>query len=139
MSVGFLTALFPVLETVLDRVFPDPIKRQEVMDKVQLELLAREGDLIKAASSVIQAEATGESWLQRNWRPLTMISFNISIMGYWFGLTPDLPAYAVESMFTLLQIGIGGYIVGRSAEKIAVSATGRTVVENALEGWRKPK
>lgn len=138
MAIGLLSVLAPIIGNILDRVFPDPIKRQEAFEQVQLELLAKESELIKAASSVIQAEATGESWLQRNWRPLTMVSFNVSIMGYWFGLTPDLPAYAVESMFTLLQIGIGGYIVGRSAEKIAVSATGRTVVENALENWRKP-
>lgn len=139
MAFSLIAAVFPILETVLRNVLPDPIKRQEVLDKVQLGLLANEAELTKAASAVIQAEATGDSWLQRNWRPLTMVSFNISIMGYWFGLTPELPSYAVESMFTLLQIGIGGYIVGRSAEKIAESATGRSVVENALEGWRKPR
>jgi hypothetical protein len=43
---------------------------------------------------------------------------------YFFGFAPE---YLVENpeivkeLFNLLQIGIGGYIVGRSGEKIASS------------------
>lgn len=139
MAIGLLTTLIPVLGGILDKIFPDPIKKQEIFNEIQLALLANESELLKAASSTVQAEIAGESWLQRNWRPMTMVSFNVAIMGYWFGLTPELPAYAVESMFTLLQIGIGGYIFGRSAEKIAESATGKGVVENALNSWKKPR
>jgi hypothetical protein len=41
-------------------------------------------------------------------------------MAYWFGLTPsDLPQDSVDEMFQLVKIGLGGYVVGRSGEKIA--------------------
>ena len=37
-------------------------------------------------------------------------------------LTPDtLPESAAMSVFDLIKIGLGGYVVGRSAEKIAPS------------------
>lgn len=74
---------------------------------------------LDAKTSIILAEAKSESWVTRNWRPVTMLSFVGAILGYWFGLTPvTLTPEAVASMFTLVQIGLGGYVVGRSAEKI---------------------
>ena len=48
-----------------------------------------------------------------------MLAFVAAILAYWFGLTPDtLPPDAINEMFLLVQIGLGGYVVGRSAEKI---------------------
>jgi hypothetical protein len=59
-----------------------------------------------------------------------MLAFVAAIMGYWFGLTPDtIPPEAVDSMFTLVQIGLGGYVVGRSAEK---------VVPGIIKAWKAP-
>lgn len=81
--------------------------------------LEYEQEQLKAKAEIIVAEAKSESWITRNWRPITMLSFVASILGYWFGLTPDtLPPESVDNMFTLIQIGLGGYVVGRSAEKI---------------------
>ena len=44
---------------------------------------------LEVRGQAIQAEATGESWLQRNWRPLTMVWFSALIGGYLFGYTPE--------------------------------------------------
>jgi len=74
---------------------------------------------LEAKMSIITAETKSESWITRNWRPVTMLSFVAAVLAYWFGLTPDtVSEAAVQSMFTLVQIGLGGYVVGRSAEKI---------------------
>jgi uncharacterized membrane protein len=74
---------------------------------------------LKAKSEIITAEAKSEHWVTATWRPITMLAFVASVMAYWFGLTPDdLPQESVDSMFTLVQLGLGGYVVGRSAEKI---------------------
>lgn len=81
-----------------------------------------------AQAGNIQAEAKSESWLASNWRPILMLSFTaIVVVNYlvipiaqWFGVTKpplDLP----PDMWALLKIGVGGYIVGRSGEKIARS------------------
>ena len=64
------------------------------------------------------AEAKGEGWLQRNWRPLTMLSFLMLLFMYWFGVHPEnLSDQVIMKLFDLLQIGIGGYIISRGAEK----------------------
>ena len=71
--------------------------------------------LIEVQSNVIVAEAQGQGWLQRNWRPMTMITFLVLVVLDAFGLLPNPIA---PKMWSLLQIGLGGYVVGRSAEKI---------------------
>ena len=72
-----------------------------------------EADLVAAIAR--QAEAQG-NWLQRSWRPIIMLVFaTIVLIGTFF----DLPILSDTSRFwDLLEIGIGGYVIGRSAEKI---------------------
>ena len=79
---------------------------------------------LKAKASIIKAEATGESWLQRNWRPLLMIVIVAVIANNYLlapylgaifgvGLQLDLP----ERLWDLMTIGVGGYVTGRTVEK----------------------
>ena len=85
-------------------------------------VLSYEETLAKQKASIVLAEAKSEGWLTRNWRPITMLSFVTAVMAHWFGLTPyTLSPQAVEAMFLLVQIGLGGYVVGRSAEKVVPS------------------
>jgi len=79
---------------------------------------------VEAQASIILAEAKA-GWLTRNWRPMLMIVFMIIIVNNFLiwpystelGITAkalDFPVW----MQDLLKIGVGGYIGGRSAEKI---------------------
>jgi hypothetical protein len=75
-------------------------------------------------TDIIITEAKG-NWLQRSWRPLLMVSFGfiviyVKFIGPLFGL--PIPELELE-FWELLKIGIGGYVVGRSAEKIANNIT----------------
>lgn len=89
-----------------------------------------EAELIKGRAQVITAEANSESWLAANWRPLTMLSFVGLIWMHWLGLTPDnLPASQVEMVMDIIQLAIGGYVVGRSVEKTAKTVTGKGIYE----------
>jgi len=89
---------------------------------------------LEVRGQVVQAEATGESWLQRNWRPLTMVWFSALIGGYWFGYTPDnLSDEAVLSLFGLIKLGLGGYVIGRSAEKITKEISGSGLLGKILK------
>lgn len=74
-----------------------------------------ESKLLEAKSTIITAEANGQSWMQRNWRPITMLTFLVLVVCDSFGL---LAFRLAEEAWTLLQIGLGGYVVGRSAEKV---------------------
>jgi hypothetical protein len=90
--------------------------------------------LVKAQASIILAEATGGSWLQRNWRPLLMLIFMVIITNnYIFFPYASLFTDKVtvlelpDFMWQILKIGVGGYIVGRSGEKIVNMWKGKEV------------
>ena len=93
------------------------------LDKIEADLKVEgykyDTALAEARSSIIIAEAQSQSWLARNWRPITMLMFGGLILAIATGLTDvDDLAAVPDQLWRLLQIGIGGYIVGRSAEKI---------------------
>ena len=75
--------------------------------------------LTKEASTVIQVEASG-NWLQRSWRPITMLIFVfIVVYSKFVGPAFNLPVPKLEVQFwELLKYGIVGYVGGRSVEKI---------------------
>jgi len=87
----------------------------EVQMGLGMKVLDYEAQLIKAQSSIIVAEAQGQSILQRNWRPITMLTFLFLVVADSFG---QLPFRLAGEAWTLLQLGLGGYVVGRSGEKI---------------------
>ena len=77
---------------------------------------------------IILSETSG-NWLQRSWRPIVMLSFTFIVV-YSFFLQPAFFPKAVvvkdslpDHFWTLLEIGIGGYVVGRSVEKVATTVT----------------
>lgn len=90
---------------------------------------------LQAQASVITTEAQG-NWLQRSWRPILMLAFGfIIIYRYFLSQVLSLPAVDLPIDFwELLNIGIGGYVVGRSVEKVA-----DTVVKNVDISFIKKK
>lgn len=74
-----------------------------------------ETKLLDAKKTIITAEAQSQSVIARNWRPITMLTFLGLVVLDSFGV---LPFRLAEEAWMLLQIGLGGYVVGRSAEKV---------------------
>jgi hypothetical protein len=114
--------IFHPLAQLIDRVHTSDAERMELRARalaLQGELAGRlldyEARLIEAQTKVIAAEAQGASWLQRNWRPITMLTFLALVVADAFGLTTFRLS---DEAWTLLQIGMGGYVVGRSLEKL---------------------
>jgi len=76
-------------------------------------------------TQIIVAEATGQSWLQRNWRPILMLSI-VGIVVNNYILVPYLQLFSIpaqvldlpERLWSLMTMGVGGYVVGRTGEKI---------------------
>lgn len=95
-------------------------KLKNAMAEIQIgfgtQVLDYEQKLNAARADIIKAEAQGSSWMQRSWRPITMLTFLVLVVCDSFGL---LAFRLADQAWTLLQIGLGGYVVGRSAEKIA--------------------
>jgi hypothetical protein len=113
-----IAALLPGLMAILGKLIPDP----QALAAAQLKLLAMQqtGQLaeLSAAVSVIIAEASG-NWLQRSWRPLMMITFTALIVARWLGWTaPNLQPAEYEQLWEIIKLGIGGYTIGRTVEKV---------------------
>ena len=121
-----LAAVSPLLSKVIDRAIPDKNKANEIKAEIQTQLLTLETTELKAAENIIVAEAKGGSWLQRNWRPILMLTI-VAIVANNSILFPYIQLFGgqavmlelPEKLYTLMTVGVGGYIVGRSGEKIA--------------------
>lgn len=79
------------------------------------KVIEYETKILDSKTQIITAEAKGESWIQRNWRPITMLTFLALVVCDSFGWLAN--PLAVEA-WTLLQIGLGGYVVSRGGEKM---------------------
>jgi len=84
--------------------------------ELEAQLLTLESEILKVQANVIMSEANGQSWIQRSWRPLTMLTFLVLVVLDSFGF---LPFRLAKEAWDLLKIGLGGYVIGRSAEKVA--------------------
>jgi len=87
------------------------------------QVLKYEKESFEARAKIIEAEAKSEHWLTAVWRPITMLTFLALCVGDSLGL---LSTPLRDEAWTLLQLGLGGYVVGRSAEKITKSVLGQS-------------
>ena len=115
--IGSLDGLFTSDEERLQAKTQIMVVQTQIMSKV----LDYEQSMLEAQSAVIQAEATGNSWIQRSWRPITMLTFVALVVARWLGFTVDVTPEIEVQLMHIIQIGLGGYIVGRSGEKIVKS------------------
>jgi hypothetical protein len=100
-------------------------KWYEIQARIFGTALEAEKELVSAQRDVIVAEAKGASWLQRNWRPLLMLTIILIVFNN-FILFPYAAALGLNvvvlelpaGLWALMTAGVSGYVVGRSAEKI---------------------
>jgi len=119
MFPAIIAPLLTGLLGVVDKAVED--KDQASQIKARLGEMAMSGHMkeLEAAASIIVAEAQGDSWLQRNWRPLLMVLFGVIIANNYI-VVPIFNTPAAEippDMWDLLKLGVGGYVVGRTVEK----------------------
>lgn len=122
MIQTLIPTLIPILGKVVGNLFPDPAEKAKAEAEVMRQLLTAQGEIEKAASEIIRTEAASEHWLAANWRPLTMLTFVVLIVARWFGwAAPNLSEAEYIKLWSIVEFGLGGYVVGRSVEKIAPS------------------
>jgi hypothetical protein len=120
-SLGDIGGIFTSLrEAITGESIKDPNEKLKLLSVLQ----EAESKMMEAQAKTIVAEASSEHFLVAAWRPITMLTFVFIIANNYifapyllsFGYTVptlDIP----PDMFTLIQLGLTGYIVGRSAEK----------------------
>lgn len=98
-------------------------KLLELQGNLTVKLAELDAQFAAEQSKVVVAEVQSQSWLARNWRPILMLTFTY-IIAHNYVIAPlfHVPSATIPvDMWDLLKIGMGGYIIGRSAEKIAPS------------------
>ncbi len=82
--MGLLSAIpviGPIVEKVIgvvDQAVPDKDLKEKLKAEIESKLLELDYSALEkeidARAKIIVAEATGHSWLQRNWRPILMLT-----------------------------------------------------------------
>lgn len=119
------------ISKILDAYIKDTELRRKLEADLQGRLLEHLGKETALEQSVILAEIGSDSWLTKTWRPLLMMSF-LGLLGFVGVLLPlaDLVAghplpfnprwnALPPEFWNFLSVGVGGYVGGRSLEKIA--------------------
>lgn len=118
---NFVSEIFKPAADLIDSLHTSTEEKmlmQANLNKIQNEMgfkvMEYESKLLESKTSVVVSEAQGDSWLQRSWRPITMLTFLALVVCDSFGWLANPLA---KEAWTLLQIGLGGYVIGRSGEK----------------------
>jgi hypothetical protein len=133
MIGALLPVIGPLLGDVIKRVLPaDKDKAQEIEREINMALINNSKQIEQAAASVILAEAKSEHFITATWRPVLMLTITaIVAWNFLFGALVELAVKIAtgdqmpltiplpDELWNLLMIGVGGYVVGRSAEKVA--------------------
>jgi hypothetical protein len=122
MIQALVPALAPIIGQIVGSLFPDPTEKAKAEAEAMRQLLAHQSDIESAAAKIINTEAASTHWLAANWRPLTMLVFVGLIVARWFGwAAPGLQEAEYLKLWSIVEFGLGGYVVGRSVEKVAPS------------------
>jgi hypothetical protein len=120
MIAALLPALVPILGKALGNLIPDANARAQAEAEIAKQLLASSTELERAAGEIVLAEARSEHWLTASWRPILMLTFGALIVARWLGYSaPGISEAEVLKLWDIVQLGLGGYVIGRSAEKVA--------------------
>ena len=137
--LGAVAPLAKILFNTIEKAVPDKDLQEKLKAQLQTQLLQSHTQELKAAASIIEAEAKA-GWFASSWRPLLMyVLIFILVWNYVIGpvikifmgavITFELPG----DVWSLLQIGLGGYVLGRSAESVARTMANRPVVNKEQE------
>lgn len=131
LITNFISGIFKPAADLIDELHTSD--EEKAMAKAKLLEIERstvnkavdlEKEIVKAQKDIIMTEAQG-NWIQKSWRPILMwviifIVFNNFLLApymaalFKWSVVLELPS----ALWNLLTVGVGGYVVGRSGEKI---------------------
>jgi len=127
---GLIKETGSAISGIIDKLVTTDKERLGLQNEIMGVINNFASKMMDVQRDIVLAEVNGNK-LQRSWRPIIMLAFGfIVIYEYFiskvFGLpTADLPT----KFWDLLEIGLGGFVIGRSVEKIAgkLSSGGITI------------
>jgi len=137
--LGAVAPLAKILFNTIEKSVPDKDLQEKLKSQLQTQLLQSNTQELQAAAKIIEAEAKA-GWFASSWRPLLMyVLIFILVWNYILGPVVKIFTGAVISfelpgdVWGLLQIGLGGYVVGRSAESVARTIANKPVANKQQE------
>jgi len=134
VPTALLTPILSLLEgpvfSIIDKLIPDPTLKAKLKAEITTKVISHKDQIIDAQRRVVLQELAVDSVLTRSWRPILMFLIMVLLLVYGlvlpfadlFADSPiafkprwqDIP----DGLWNLLSLGLGGYIGGRSLEKI---------------------
>lgn len=123
--LGLLGGLFSMIGSGVQAIFGFKSEQASAVKeaiKVVGDYSASEGQREAAIATIIAAENSSGYAISAIWRPLMMLIFLAFLVSFWLGYVPinasgPMPPM-ISEIFELIKIGMGGYVGGRSLEKI---------------------
>lgn len=119
------------LNKILDAHIADVELRRKLAAELQTQFMTAVSKATEQGAGVVMAEVNSEHWLTRSWRPVLMLILMgfLVLAGFILPLGDLLAGGAIRfeprwqilppEFWDFLSIGMGGYIGGRSLEKVA--------------------
>jgi len=137
--LGAVAPLAKILFNTIEKSVPDKDLQEKLKAQLQTQLLQSNTAELQAAAKIVEAEAKA-GWFASSWRPLLMyVLIFILVWNYVIGPVIKVFTGAIISfelpgdVWTLLNVGLGGYVVGRSAESVARTMANRPVSNKEQE------
>jgi hypothetical protein len=114
-----ISAVLDMGGKLIDQLFPDQTDRDAA--RLRLLELQQSGELaqLAARSGIVKTGASSNGFMASSWRPIVMLVFTALIVARWFGwAAPGLSEHEALKLWDIVHLGLGGYVIGRSAEKI---------------------
>ena len=108
---------------VVDNLVTGDEEKSQAKAALTQIVLTSLNDVANAQADVLKTEMQG-NWLQRSWRPLVMLAFVVLLIIRWTGISSHPIDLSLElKLMDIIELGLGGYVVGRSVEKVASTVT----------------
>lgn len=135
--MNWVTGLLGVVGQGIGALFGFKGEQAKTVQKA-LDILKATSDVdsqaVAAAAQIISAEASNDSWLASNWRPLFMVLFGSLIVARWFGyMPPNMSETELLEVYGLFKIGLGGYIGSRGLEKMVTTMGLQSTIKKFIE------
>lgn len=109
---------------VFDKLIPDVNAREKAKEELTKTLLENQTAIMSAMKDTMAADAASESWLTRSARPI-VVMWSLAMIT-WVVLSPIFNLQTAtltalsgvpDSLWNLVSVGIGGYMLARTVEK----------------------
>lgn len=119
------------LARILEAYVSDLELRRKLAAEIERQTLGYFQRSAELGAGVVMAETQSEHWLSRSWRPLLMLLLMgfLLLVGLVLPLADVIAGHRIpfdprwqslpEGFWNFLAVGMGGYIGGRSLEKVA--------------------